>query len=54
MSYFPDLSPYTYFEGEDGVLNVGWIDAQHAFPIWAGGEESEFKEKLKAICAVSS
>lgn len=33
VMYFPDLSPYSYDGEEDPhVLNVGWLDAEHAFP----------------------
>ena len=39
MAYFEDLTPYTYFRKEANprdllrtVLNVGWLDADHAFP----------------------
>jgi hypothetical protein len=36
MTYFADLTPYTYLEHDDApelpVVNVGWLDAEHAFP----------------------
>ncbi|MFG1652140.1 hypothetical protein ACGFIE_19650 [Micromonospora sp. NPDC049275] len=44
MTYFADLTPYTYLErhDEDGhgasdepLLNVGWLDAAHPFPTGA-------------------
>ncbi|MCX5069856.1 hypothetical protein OOJ91_28830 [Micromonospora lupini] len=44
MTYFADLTPYTYLErhDEDGnaasdepLLNVGWLDASHRFPTGA-------------------
>jgi hypothetical protein len=40
MSYFPDLSPYSYTDGVPAdvggsfeMVNVGWLDSAHAFPI---------------------
>ncbi|MEU4474668.1 hypothetical protein [Micromonospora sp. NPDC023888] len=41
MTYFADLTPYTYLERHDEdeqgpsdlpLLNVGWLDASHPFP----------------------
>jgi hypothetical protein len=32
MTYYPDLSPYEYFESDEKMLNVGWLDADHDFP----------------------
>jgi hypothetical protein len=32
MTYFADLTPYTYLEEGGPALNVGWLDAVHAFP----------------------
>ena len=36
MTYFPDLSPYSYTrtppEGEGEPVNVGWLDADHDHP----------------------
>jgi hypothetical protein len=36
MTYFADLTPYTYLADEDrtagAVLNVGWLDDGHPFP----------------------
>ena len=53
MTYFADLTPYTYWEppGGDGQLgpdepwpdlpmrNVGWLDAAHPFPTGAPPDE---------------
>ncbi|MBM0231547.1 hypothetical protein JNW91_06515 [Micromonospora sp. STR1_7] len=48
MTYFADLTPYTYLErhDEDGhgasdelLLNVGWLDASHPFPTGASPDE---------------
>ena len=49
MAYFADLTTYTYIpEGEETVLNVGWLDADHPFE---KGETSEaFIEKLAWLC----
>lgn len=36
MTYFADLTPYTYLELDDPpalpVVTVGWLDAEHEFP----------------------
>jgi hypothetical protein len=39
VTYFPDLTPYTYLSTDPRdpqahlpLLNVGWLDAAHAFP----------------------
>lgn len=39
MTYFPDLTPYSYLPDDPGKpspdlphLNVGWLDAAHPFP----------------------
>lgn len=33
MTYFADLTPYTYFEGEEPeLLNVGWLEPDHPYP----------------------
>ena len=32
MTYFADLTPYTYLEDSEPALNVGWLDAVHPFP----------------------
>ncbi|MFJ5988878.1 hypothetical protein [Lentzea sp. NPDC092896] len=32
MTYYQDLSPYEYFESDEKMLNVGWLDADHDFP----------------------
>lgn len=33
MTYFADLTPYSYGreEPQDDILNIGWLDDQHAF-----------------------
>lgn len=33
MTYFPDLSEYRYLSGEPAMLNVGWLDSEHSFPV---------------------
>ena len=50
MAYFPDLSPYTYLKREPDptLLNVGWLDNEHDFPI--GEVEPEVLNKLFALC----
>ena len=49
MSYFPDLSPYTYGGARrKRVLNVGWLDKAHPY---AHGETSRpFRERLELLC----
>lgn len=39
--YYPDLTPYCYFEGErpPDALNVGWLEIHHPFPIKKASEE---------------
>jgi hypothetical protein len=32
MSYFPDLSPYVYFDGFAGYVNIGWLEFTKLFP----------------------
>jgi hypothetical protein len=32
MTYFADLTPYTYLEHDEPAVNIGWLDAEHAFP----------------------
>lgn len=39
MTYFPDLSPYSYFRHERGTWNVGWLDADHPFETAAPSQE---------------
>jgi hypothetical protein len=51
MTYFADLTPYTYFHPEEdrpGTLNIGWLDRWHPFPIGEAG--AEFQAKLKKLC----
>lgn len=53
MTYFPDLSHYTYdslpeFEGQL-VLNVGWLSPHH--PLYRRGWTSRaFRLKLRRLC----
>ncbi|MEU3649211.1 hypothetical protein AB0E59_37960 [Lentzea sp. NPDC034063] len=44
MTYYPDLSPYEYFESDEKMLNVGWLDADHDFP--RGPVPREFVDAL--------
>ena len=53
MTYFEDLSPYTYLPETVSpgatVLNVGWLDGEHSFNV---GEPPEgFADKLGVLCA---
>ena len=51
MTFFDDLTPYTYLHPEDeqpGTVNIGWLDRWHSFPT---GETSEaFRGKLQQLC----
>ena len=31
MTYFPDLSEYTYLRGKSAMINVGWLGRDHEF-----------------------
>ncbi|MCA1223021.1 DUF7919 family protein [Streptomyces sp. 8L] len=33
MTYYPDLSPYTYDSSDQEMLNVGWLSRDHPFNI---------------------
>ena len=47
MTYFKDLTPYTYTQ-VDQSLNIGWLSVSEEYVI---GETSlEFKEKLRQFC----
>lgn len=39
--YYPDLTPYCYFEGRrpPNTLNIGWLDIHHPFPRRNASEE---------------
>jgi hypothetical protein len=45
--YFPDLSPYEYFQGESQSFNVGWHDAEH--PYSTGEVPIEFCNRLQQL-----
>lgn len=46
MSYFPDLSPYSYhgFRIADNVVNIGWLNNKHTYS--QGILQNEFLDKL--------
>jgi len=52
MSYFPDLTPYSYFarwEPDDvRTLNVGWLGQDHQYE--KGQTPDEFKNRLFSYC----
>lgn len=53
MTYFPDLSEYSYGREESGDparRNVGWLDKSHGFP--TGDVGPDRIEKLRKICAI--
>jgi len=53
MTWYPDLSKYSYLEESippgETILNVGWLDSQHDFPV--GDPPDGFLEALKEMCA---
>ncbi len=52
MTYFPDLSPYTYFcppGVSDPALNVGWLSIREPFP--QGEVPPGFVERLEQHCS---
>ena len=49
MTYFEDLTTYSYIPEDEGVLlNVGWLNADHEYP--KGATSEEFTEKLAWLC----
>lgn len=51
MTYFEDLTPYTYLQPEDeepNTVNIGWLDPAHDFP--TGVTTEEFQAKLELLC----
>jgi hypothetical protein len=51
VSFFEDLTPYTYLDPEQeqpGTVNVGWLDRKRPFPI--GQTSKEFRDKLGRLC----
>ena len=51
MTYYADLSPYTFFAPEDGVVNVGWLDPSHEFA--EGTLDAEIVERLRQLARYS-
>lgn len=52
MTWFDDLTPYSYLEGQDGArptLNVGWLEHGHPFP--TGDAPAGFIERLEMLAA---
>lgn len=61
MTYFADLSPYTYFESSVPMVNIGWLDPPHSFPVgeaperfadalWLLGDEPENVARGFHVC----
>jgi hypothetical protein len=51
VTYFDDLTPYTYLHPEKepcGTVNIGWLDHWHPFP--RGKTSEEFRRKLQQLC----
>jgi hypothetical protein len=52
LTYFADLSPYTYHEVSGPwreLLNVGWLEPPH--PVPTGAVPTEFVDRLGWLCA---
>jgi hypothetical protein len=50
MTFFADLTPYTYHHPEEekaGTVNIGWLDPRHPFPI--GETSDELRAKLAVL-----
>jgi hypothetical protein len=47
MAYFQDLTPYEYFQGEKGVLNVGWLSVD--YPFLRGEVQPKFVDALAIL-----
>jgi hypothetical protein len=47
VTYFADLTPYTYFDGEADSVNVGWLEPGHPMP--TGDAPSGFVERLTVL-----
>ncbi len=48
MTYFPDLSPYSYFGTQKDTVNIGWLHVDH--PYQKGDTPTDFQERLKKFC----
>lgn len=48
MTYYPDLSRYEYSDSERAMLNVGWLDRSHLFPV---GQVSDAFIRGLIVCA---
>jgi hypothetical protein len=50
MSYFRDLSPYSYgHHPHPGVVHVGWLDATHPYP--KGRVDTRLLEKMRLLAS---
>jgi hypothetical protein len=48
MPYFADGSSYSFMDGEAAAINIGWLGAEHPFPV---GEPSDaFMAALARLC----
>src|SRR6476620_8998872 len=51
VSFFEDLTPYSYFHPEEELpdtVNIGWLEAGHPFP--TGPTSKKFRTKLERLC----
>ncbi len=48
MTYYPDLSPYSYDQSPRDMLNVGWLSAAHRYS--KGLVDERVVDALKVLC----
>ena len=48
MTYYPDMTDYTFFDCDPGGQNVGWLDKDH--PIPTGEVPPSFLPRLAKLC----
>ena len=48
MTYYSDLSPFCYLDGEPNTLNIGWLDGTHPYP--QGHASEQLIARLWVFC----
>ncbi|MFH8793434.1 hypothetical protein [Streptomyces sp. NPDC017941] len=48
MTYYPDLSPYSYDDSPRAMLNVGWLSSAHEYT--RGVVDERVLDALKILC----
>ena len=51
MTYYADLSEYSYDADSGPALNVGWLDKEHTYP--TGDLPADLRDKLLAVTVLS-